>query len=187
MKPSRRSASAAVRPAAEGRPLATTPVDLGKLAQDAVAHARALGPGRPITVEEQGEALASGDEDRLLQVLRNLLDNALLHTPPGTPISVAVRSLPDDNVELHVTDQGPGMAPDTACRIFERFYRGDESRTPGSGGTGLGLSIVKSIVEAYAGTVTVRTAPDKGSTFTVTLPSYGARPVGVAESPEPQR
>ncbi|WP_344585362.1 sensor histidine kinase, partial [Streptomyces lunalinharesii] len=69
-----------------------------------------------------------------------------------------------------VTDEGPGMAPDTASRIFERFYRGDTSRTPGTGGTGLGLSIVKSITEAHGGTVSVRTAPGEGSTFTVTLP-----------------
>ncbi|WP_344583784.1 sensor histidine kinase, partial [Streptomyces lunalinharesii] len=66
-----------------------------------------------------------------------------------------------------VTDEGPGMAPDTASRIFERFYRGDTSRTPGTGGTGLGLSIVKSITEAHGGTVSVHTAPGKGSTFTL--------------------
>ncbi|MGG2459230.1 ATP-binding protein [Streptomyces sp. RGM 3693] len=155
----------------QGRPLATAPVDLGRLAQDAVADAHALDPSRPITVEEQGEACAHGDEDRLLQVLRNLLDNALRYTPPGTPISVTVRAPDGDNVQLNVTDQGPGMAPDTARRIFERFYRGDASRTPGTGGTGLGLSIVKSITEAHGGTVSVRTAPDEGSTFTVTLPA----------------
>ncbi|MFG2494537.1 sensor histidine kinase [Streptomyces caniferus] len=155
----------------QGRPLAAAPVDLGKLVQDAVADARAVDPGRPVTVEEQGETFAHGDEDRLLQVLRNLLDNALRYTPPGTPISVTVRAPDDAHVELHVTDQGPGMDPDTAGRIFERFYRGDASRTPGTGGTGLGLSIVKSITEAHGGTVSVRTAPGEGSTFTVTLPA----------------
>ncbi|MFG2861190.1 ATP-binding protein [Streptomyces sioyaensis] len=155
----------------QGRPLAAAPVDLGKLAQDAVADARAVDPGRPITIDEQGETFAHGDEDRLLQVLRNLLDNALRYTSPGTPISVTVHAPDDVHVELNVTDQGPGMDPDTAARIFERFYRGDASRTPGSGGTGLGLSIVKSIAEAHGGTVTVRTTPDEGSTFTVTLPA----------------
>ncbi|MFJ9855222.1 sensor histidine kinase [Streptomyces sp. NPDC101150] len=159
----------------QGRPLTAAPVDLGRLAQDAVADARALDPGRPVTVEERGEAFAHGDEDRLLQVLRNLLDNALRHTPPGTPISVTVCAPGADNVQLNVTDQGPGMAPDTADRIFERFYRGDASRTPGSGGTGLGLSIVKSIAEAHGGTVSVRTAPGEGSTFTVTLPACTPR------------
>ncbi|RXS69105.1 HAMP domain-containing histidine kinase [Streptomyces sp. TM32] len=155
----------------QGRPLTAAPVDLGRLVRDAVADARALEPGRPITVEEQGEACAHGDEDRLLQVLRNLLDNALRYTPPGTPTSVRVRAPDGAHVELRVTDQGPGMDPDTAGRIFERFYRGDASRTPGSGGTGLGLSIVKSIAEAHGGTVTVHTTPGEGSTFTVTLPA----------------
>ncbi|WP_344585420.1 HAMP domain-containing sensor histidine kinase, partial [Streptomyces lunalinharesii] len=126
----------------QGRPLAVAPVDLGRLAQDAVADAHALDPSRPITIGEQGQACAHGDEDRLLQVLRNLLDNALRYTPPGTPISVTVRAPDSDHVQLDVTDEGPGMAPDTASRIFERFYRGDTSRTPGTGGTGLGLSIV---------------------------------------------
>jgi two-component system OmpR family sensor kinase len=137
----------------------------------AVVDTRALDPGRPITLEAPGGVFASGDEDRLLQVLRNLLSNALRHTPAGTPVSVAVRSLPDDQVELTVTDHGPGMDPDTASRIFERFYRGDDSRSPSGGGAGLGLSIVKSIAEAHGGTVRVRTAAGEGSGFTVTLPA----------------
>ncbi|RKT87398.1 two-component system, OmpR family, sensor kinase [Saccharopolyspora antimicrobica] len=155
----------------QGRPLADTPVDLGRLAADAAEDARALDPGRPIAVDVQDEVFASGDEDRLLQVLRNLLSNAQQHTPTGTPVAVAVRSLPDDQVELTVTDHGPGMDPETARRIFERFYRGDDSRSPSTGGTGLGLAIVKSITEAHGGTVTVTTAEGEGSTFTVTLPA----------------
>ena len=155
----------------QGLPLVTTPVDLGQLAALAVADTRALDPGRPITLEAPGGVFASGDEDRLLQVLRNLLGNALRHTPAGTPVSVAVRSLPDDRVELTVTDHGPGMDPDTAGMIFERLYRGDDSRSPSGGGAGLGLSIVKSIVEAHGGTVRVRTAAGEGSGFTVTLPA----------------
>ncbi|MFI0469513.1 sensor histidine kinase [Saccharopolyspora sp. 5N102] len=155
----------------QGRPFADTPVDLGRLATGAVTDARTLDPGRPITVEVQGEVFANGDEERLLRVLRNLLSNAQRHTPAGTPVAVVVRSLPDDQVGLTVTDHGPGMNPRTADRIFERFYRGDDSRSPGTGGTGLGLAIVKSITEAHGGTVTVTTAEGEGSTFTVTLPA----------------
>lgn len=158
----------------QGRPLADIPVDLGGLATTAVADARALDPGRPITVDVQGEVFATGDEERLHQVLRNLLSNAQRHTPAGTPVAVAVRALPEDRVELAVTDHGPGMDPETARRIFERFYRGDDSRSPGTGGTGLGLAIVKSITEAHGGEVAVTTAEGEGSTFTVTLPA--ARP-----------
>ena len=154
-----------------GRPLAGEPVDLGTITDEAVTDARVRDPGTPITAEVQGEVFARGDEDRLRQVLQNLLSNALRHTPPGTPVSVAARPLPGGTVELTVTDRGPGMAPDIAHRIFERFYRGDESRAPAAGGAGLGLSIVQSIAEAHNGTVTVRTAPGEGSTFTVTLPA----------------
>lgn len=160
----------------QGRPLADAPVNLGALADDAVTDARVRDPDRPVTVDVPDEVFARGDEDRLRQVLQNLLSNALRHTPPGTPVSVAARALPGDTVELTVSDEGPGMAPDTADRIFERFYRGAESRDPATGGTGLGLSIVKSIAEAHGGTVTVRTAPGEGSTFTVTLPAPRSLP-----------
>jgi two-component system, OmpR family, sensor kinase len=153
----------------QGRPLDAAPVDLAGLAAHAVADARALAPDRSVTVDVPDEVFARGDADRLLQVLRNLLDNAVRYTPAGTPVSVAVRALPGAQVELTVTDQGPGMGPDTASKIFERFYRGNETRGPG--GSGLGLSIVRSIVEAHGGTVTVQTAPGEGSRFTVTLPA----------------
>ncbi|QIY57043.1 HAMP domain-containing histidine kinase [Streptomyces sp. RPA4-5] len=155
----------------QGRPITHAPVDLGTLADDAVTDARVVDPGRPLTVEVPGEVFARGDEDRLRQVLQNLLSNALRHTPPDTPVSVTARALPDGTAQLAVTDQGPGMPPATAERIFERFYRGDASRNPTSGGTGLGLSIVRSIAEAHDGTATVRTAPGEGSTFTITLPA----------------
>ncbi|MFI7104064.1 sensor histidine kinase [Streptomyces sp. NPDC050161] len=154
-----------------GCPPADTPVDLGRLATGAVTDAHALDPGRPITVDVQGEAFVNGHEERLLQVLRNLLSNAQRHTPAGTPIAVAVHSPRDDRVELTVTDHGPGMNTETAHRIFERFYRGDGSRSPSTGGTGLGLAIVKSITEAHGGTVTVTTTKGKGSIFTVALPA----------------
>ncbi|MGW2012036.1 sensor histidine kinase [Streptomyces nigrescens] len=155
----------------QGRPIAHAPVNLGALADDAVTDARVVAPGRPITAEVPDEVFTRGDEDRLRQVLQNLLSNALRHTPPDTPVTVTARSLPDGTAELTVTDQGPGMPPATAERIFERFYRGDESRNPTSGGTGLGLSIVKSIAEAHHGTATVHTTLGKGSTFTVALPA----------------
>ncbi|MFE1176625.1 sensor histidine kinase [Streptomyces sp. NPDC058773] len=157
----------------QGRPIDQAPVDLGALADDAVTDARVIAPDRPITVDVPDGVRARGDEDRLRQVLQNLLSNALHHTPPDTPVSVTARARPTGTVELSVTDQGPGIPTATAERIFERFYRGVTSRTPTAGGTGLGLSIVKSIAEAHGGTATVHTAPGKGSTFTVTLPGSG--------------
>nr|WSX22277.1 HAMP domain-containing histidine kinase [Streptomyces tubercidicus] len=162
----------------QGRPLAHAPVDLAALADEAVTDARVTAPDRPLTLDVPDEVHAYGDEDRLRQVLQNLLSNALRHTPPHTPVSVTARALPNGTTELAVTDQGPGIPPETAARIFERFYRGDESRTPASGGTGLGLSIVRSIAEAHKGTATVHSSPGKGSTFRVTLPGAGVNDLG---------
>lgn len=154
----------------QGRPLASAPVDLTRLATTVVADAQSLAPDRTITLNTTATATVDGDEDRLLRVLRNLVTNAVQHTPAGTPITVAVQPRAD-HIELTVTDHGPGMPADIADKIFERFYRGDNSRNPETGGTGLGLSIVKSITEAHAGTVTVDTSPTNGTTFTIHLPT----------------
>ena len=90
--------------------------------------------------------------------------NAVQHTPDTSPITVRVGTAGDDAV-LEVADQGPGMTPEDAQRVFERFYRTDSSRAPASGGTGLGLSIVDSLVYAHGGRVTVTTAPGQGCCF----------------------
>ena len=115
-----------------------------------------------------------GDEQRLRQVIGNLVNNALTHTPPGTPVRVKVASGMLDHdipaVLLDVEDDGPGMAADQAQRVFERFYRADQARNRASGGTGLGLAIVAGLVEAHGGTVSVRTAPGAGADFQVRLP-----------------
>ncbi|GAA2279769.1 MULTISPECIES: sensor histidine kinase [Kitasatospora] len=170
----------------QGRPLASAPVDLGALAGYAVCDTLVLDPDRPITLDVPGRVMARGDEERLRQVLGNLLNNVLRHTPPGTPAVVAVRALPHEGtVELTVADEGPGMDGETASRVFERFYRGDDSRAPGSGGTGLGLGIVKSIAEAHGGKVSVRTAPGEGSIFTFVLPGCPGLQVGEMGVPPP--
>jgi two-component system, OmpR family, sensor kinase len=154
----------------QGHPLASAPVDLARLAATVVADTQRLAPDRTITLHTTATATVDGDEDRLLRVLRNLVTNAVQHTPAGTPITVVVQPR-DGQVELTVTDHGPGMPADVADKIFERFYRGDNSRNPETGGSGLGLSIVKSITEAHAGTVTIDTSPTNGTTFTIHLPT----------------
>jgi len=162
------------------RPLARNPIDLLSLAADAVHDARMLAPGRTIgLIVAPGAAfLVIGDEPRLRQVIGNLMSNALTHTPDGTPIEVSIASgVLDPRVKdsapaviLDVIDHGPGMTPDQAHRVFERFYRADQARTRTTGGSGLGLAIVDSLVAAHGGVASVRTAPGRGAAFRVTLP-----------------
>src|SRR5580704_3186716 len=162
------------------RPLARKPIDLLSLAADAVHDARMLAPSRTIglTVQPGAAFPVVGDEPRLRQVIGNLMSNALHHTPDGTPIEVSIGSgVLDPRVEdsgpaviLDVIDHGPGMTPDQAHRVFERFYRADQARTRTTGGSGLGLAIVNSLVVAHGGVASVRTAPGRGATFRVTLP-----------------
>ncbi|MGD0608553.1 MAG: HAMP domain-containing sensor histidine kinase, partial [Streptosporangiaceae bacterium] len=162
------------------RPLARQPIDLLSLAADAVHDTRMLAPDRTISLAVQPGAafLITGDEPRLRQVIGNLMSNALTHTPDGTPIEVSISSgildpratEPSPAVILDVTDHGPGMTPEQAHRVFERFYRADQARTRVKGGSGLGLAIVSALVAAHGGVASVRTAPDQGATFRVTLP-----------------
>jgi two-component system OmpR family sensor kinase len=158
------------------RPLNLAPVDLLTLAADAVQDARMVAPGRPIdlSVAPGAAFLVDGDESRLRQVIGNLVNNALTHTPPDTPVRVKIASGKLDHgtpaVVLDVEDDGPGMERDQAQRVFERFYRADQARNRASGGTGLGLAIVSGLVAAHGGTVSVRTAPGEGADFQVRLP-----------------
>ena len=164
------------------RPLAKGPVDLLTLAADSVQDARIVQPGRPIelTVAPGTAFLVDGDEARLRQVLGNLVNNAITHTPAGTPVRVTIgRGTLDAGpsgedggpaVVLDVADDGPGMTADQAQRVFERFYRADAARNRASGGTGLGLAIVSGLVAAHGGTVSLRTSPGQGADFQVKLP-----------------
>jgi two-component system, OmpR family, sensor kinase len=162
------------------RPLNIAPVDVLTLAADAVQDARIVSPDRRIDlVVAPGTAfLVDGDEPRLRQVLGNLVNNAITHTPAGTPVRVKIASgtldgsqaEPVPAVVLDVEDDGPGMPPEQAQRVFERFYRADAARNRASGGTGLGLAIVAGLVNAHGGTVSVRTSPGRGADFQVRLP-----------------
>jgi two-component system OmpR family sensor kinase len=143
------------------QPLTLSTVDLVVLVTDAVHEARVRDPERTVSLELPGEpVLVSGDDARLRQVLTNLLDNALTHTPAGSPIEV--RLTPS---VIEVADHGPGLEPEQAARVFERFYRVDPARGPG--GTGLGLAIVAALVAAHGWRVEVDTAPGEGAVFRV--------------------
>ena len=163
----------------EGRELAARPVDLGRVVVEAVGDAQAAGPEHDWEVRLPDAAtVVTGDEPRLRQVVTNLLANARVHTPEGTSV-VAMLERDGDDVVLAVEDDGPGIPPDLVGSLFERFARGDSSRSRRAGSTGLGLAIVRAVVEAHHGDVSVTSEP--GATrFTVRLPvaPAGGAPTG---------
>ncbi|GHB65212.1 two-component sensor histidine kinase [Streptomyces cirratus] len=154
-----------------GRPLATgdTATDLAPLVVDAVSDARAAGPEHHWRLELPDEpAPIRADPARIQQVLVNLLANARTHTPPGTTVTAHV-SRETPLVRLRVEDDGPGIPAELAPHVFERFARGDASRSRAAGSTGLGLAIVQAVVTAHGGRVEVRSRPGR-TCFEVLLP-----------------
>ncbi len=157
------------------RPLDLGDVDLAVLAGDATQDARVLAPDRHIRLIGLGGPLGpvhvTGDEQRLRQVITNLVTNALNHTPAGHPVEIAVGHL-NGMAAVEVRDHGHGIDPVRARQVFERFYRADPSRSRAqvSGGNGLGLAIVAAIVTAHHGKVGVARTPGGGATFVLQLP-----------------
>lgn len=168
----------------EGRPLEHRNVDLARIVTDAAADARAVQPDRHVTVDAPAPAVASGDEDRLRQVVANIVGNALVHTPAGTPIELAAR-VTDSSVVVTVTDHGPGMTADVAAKVTERFYRADPGRARARGGSGLGMAIVDAAVAAHGGSVAVTSDVGAGTIVTVTLPRLMPPPARSANAPDP--
>jgi signal transduction histidine kinase len=111
------------------------------------------------------------DVDRMTQVIRNLLSNALRHTPEGGQVTVTCKQNTAQQLLITVTDTGVGISADDLPYVFDRFYRADKSRSRTSGGSGIGLAIVKQLVEAHGGRVWVESQPPQGTTFGFTLPS----------------
>ncbi|CAL9558242.1 putative sensor histidine kinase TcrY [Actinosynnema sp. ALI-1.44] len=152
-----------------GRPLARERVDLSRLVVDAVSDARIAGPDHDWRLELPATpVVVRGDEHKLQQVLVNLLSNARTHTPPGTTVTTAL-SVRGSRASLTVTDDGPGIPRELQPEVFERFARGDTSRSRAAGSTGLGLSIVAAVVAAHQGEVAVASRPGR-TRFTVLLP-----------------
>lgn len=151
-----------------GRPLAQSPVDITALAAGVVEDAHVIHPDRAVTLTAAGPALVTGDAARLQQVLRNLVGNAVQHTPARTAVHVAVTAT-SDRVQIDVVDDGPGIAPQDLPRVFERFWRAEGSRSRAYGGSGLGLAIVEAIIHAHHGRVTVESAVGVGTTVSVRL------------------
>lgn len=162
----------------EGQDIQSDEVDLADIVTAAASDAQAAYRSHEWAVEVPHDAvLVQGDAEQLHRMVANLLANAGTHTPPGTRVSVGVHTRDGagsdgPRVQLAVSDDGDGIADELVPVLFERFVRGDASRTRANGSTGLGLAIVRSIVEAHGGTVSVSTST-AGTRFTVDLPRVG--------------
>ncbi|HQV69248.1 MAG TPA: ATP-binding protein [Thermoflexales bacterium] len=153
-------------------PMKIEPLDLAPMLMDVERNGRIIADDRvKVTASAQEQLLVQGDRDYLKQVLLNLVENAIKHTPDGGEVT-ALGYERNDMVYLSVSDTGGGIAPDALPHIFERFYRVDKARSRAQGGAGLGLAIVKSIVDAHGGQIQAYSTLGKGSTFVVTLPAY---------------
>jgi two-component system, OmpR family, sensor kinase len=158
-----------------GRPLEREPVDLSRLALDAVSDAHVAGPDHQWELDLPEEpVVVAGDAARLHQVMTNLLANARVHTGAGTVVTTRLIAEPVHTV-LQVIDNGPGIPTGLQSEVFERFARGDSSRSRKGGSTGLGLAIVSAVVKAHDGTITVNSSPGH-TEFTVRLPLNGWQP-----------
>jgi two-component system OmpR family sensor kinase len=144
-------------------------IDVAELLDDVASTSRAAFPDRRISVDAGPGLHVVGDPDQLLRAVRNLVANAAMHTAEGR--SILVRAFPDRaEVVIQVVDGGPGLPPEQAAHVFERFWRADKTRSRARGGTGLGLAIVAAIVAAHGGSVRFDSSVEQGSTVTIRLP-----------------
>ncbi|WP_440710247.1 sensor histidine kinase [Herbiconiux sp. YIM B11900] len=169
----------------EGQDLHLDQVDLGEIVVNAISDAKASAADHTWVAEvPDAPALVSGDRERLHQLVLNLLSNAAVHTPEGSTVTTRIAVVPDAEaeqvVQVTISDDGPGIPPELIPELFERFARGDSSRSRRAGSSGLGLAIVASIVEAHDGSIAVDSSP-AGTTFTLRL----ARVAGAAAGPSP--
>ena len=146
------------------------PLELGPLLRDAADDARVVAPDRRIGLEVDGDPRVVGDAHQLRQVLGNLVRNALVHTPAGTPIDLRAATA-NGSVTVEVRDHGPGLPTGDPGELFERFWRAQGGRERGPAGAGLGLAIVAAIVDAHGGRVSAHDAPGGGAAFVVELPA----------------
>jgi two-component system, OmpR family, sensor kinase len=161
-----------------GRPLRAEPVDLHRICADAVDDSNAMPHDHHLILEPGPAVVVVGDGERLAQVAHNLVRNALAHTPAGTEVRVST-GVSQPMGFISVSDNGPGIPPGKAGRVFDRFYQGDPSRS--AAGTGLGLAIVQAIAEALHGSAAVATSAEGGASILVKVPlaaTHVAAPVG---------
>ena len=164
---------------AEGALTSFEKVSIDDIISQAVDRNRVVATTKNVDVTVGGESrtFVYGDAGSLIVAVDNLISNALQYSPNKSRIGIGV-TRQRDCIDIAVTDQGIGMTPDEAARVFERFYRTDQARSRTTGGTGLGLSIVKHTIQNHGGEVRVWSRPDNGSTFTIRLPEAAEYPHG---------
>lgn len=146
------------------------PVELVGLVAEAIETARAVGPDWPVVLWADGPVEVLGDWNALRQVVDNLLANVRSHTPSGTRTEVRVGRTADEAF-VEVADEGPGIDPELAKSVFERFVRADPSRSRETGGAGLGLAIVAAIMRVHGGYISARRGPNGGAIFEIRMPA----------------
>ena len=150
------------------------PVNVRQLAEKVLGDLKTRAGAKSVKlVNDVPDLTATADENRLEQVLANLVDNAIKYGRADGTVTIGGHKADEDKIEIFVQDDGPGIPPEALDRVFERFYRVDKARSREQGGTGLGLSIVKHIVQNHGGKVWVKSEPGKGAIFFFTLPSAG--------------
>ena len=157
---------------AHQEPLAREPLDLAALARETVDGLGSLAAAGQVTLSAaaDGKTLGVGDEGHVRRALRNVVRNAVEHSPPGATVEVAV-SLAAGGVQAVVTDRGEGMPPEVLDHVFDRFYRGDASRSGDKGGSGLGLAIARWALRGMGGDLRVESRVAAGTRVTLTLPA----------------
>ena len=164
-----------------GRDATLVPVDLAAVAREAAGEAGALSADHPVVVDAPDRVIVTGVADELHRLAANLVENALIHTPAGTPVTVSVRS-DGTTAVLEVADRGPGVPEALRPRVFERFARGSSDGGAPRGGSGLGLAIVRAVADSLGGEVELLEAEGGGARFVVRLPA-GAPGAAAAQAP----
>jgi signal transduction histidine kinase len=157
-----------------------TVFDSGKVVEEIVRETRLIDPAHTFAIEVDGPAYIEADQQLIKQALRILVDNSIKYTPSGGEIRLKVKK-EEGKVKIQVQDSGIGIAPEDVARIFDRFYRSDESRARKTGGSGLGLAIAKWIVDHHGGDYEVMSRVDIGTRITLVFPAAKA-PAGTAET-----
>ncbi|HZI11667.1 MAG TPA: ATP-binding protein, partial [Myxococcus sp.] len=165
--------------------LKLVPLECAELVEATLAGVKGMADtaGVPLRAEVEGAPQVRGDRDRLIQVLTNLVSNAVKFSPRDAQVTVRAAQEPDGRVRFSVADRGPGISAEQKRRLFGRFQQLDSSDTRSKGGTGLGLAISQAIVDQHGGRIDVESEPGQGSTFTFTL--EGLRQPGAATGPAP--